>query len=56
MSLVIDLSGKVALVTGASQGIGAQVAPTFHAAGETLVLNTRDWIPPLGTQKQSPRN
>ena len=35
----IDLSKKVALITGASQGIGAQVARTFHAAGATVVLN-----------------
>ena len=39
MSLVIDLSGKVALVTGASQGIGAQMVRTFQAAGATVVLN-----------------
>ena len=39
MSLTIDLTGKVALITGASQGIGAQMARTFHAAGATVVLN-----------------
>ena len=35
----IDLQNKVALVTGASQGIGAQIARTFHAAGARVVLN-----------------
>lgn len=35
----IDLNHKVALITGASQGIGAQVARTFHRAGATVVLN-----------------
>ncbi len=39
MSHSIDLAGKVALITGASQGIGAQMARTFHAAGATVVLN-----------------
>jgi 3-oxoacyl-[acyl-carrier protein] reductase len=38
----IDLSGKVVLVTGASQGIGAQTARTFHAAGASVVLNHPD--------------
>ncbi len=36
---IIDLNGKIALITGASQGIGAQVARTFHAAGAGVVLN-----------------
>jgi len=39
MNITISLEGKVALITGASQGIGAQVARTFHAAGATVVLN-----------------
>lgn len=42
MSLTLDFAGRVALVTGASQGIGAQVARTFHAAGAALVLNHPD--------------
>ena len=39
MSIAIELAGKVALITGASQGIGAQMARTFHRAGATVVLN-----------------
>ena len=39
MNITIELNGKVALITGASQGIGAQVARTFHAAGASVVLN-----------------
>ena len=35
----IDLSGKVALVTGAGQGLGEATARTLHAAGATLALN-----------------
>jgi 3-oxoacyl-[acyl-carrier protein] reductase len=39
MSISIDLTGKVALVTGASQGIGAAIAARLHQAGATVVLN-----------------
>ncbi len=39
MSIAIDLSGKVTLITGASQGIGAQMARTFHDAGATIIIN-----------------
>lgn len=42
MSITIDLSGKTALITGASQGIGAQMARTFHAAGANVWLNHPD--------------
>lgn len=39
MPVTIDLSNRVALVTGASQGIGAQIARTLHTAGATVFLN-----------------
>ncbi|NOS71070.1 MAG: SDR family oxidoreductase [Verrucomicrobia bacterium] len=42
MSINLDFSGKVALITGASQGIGAEMARRFHAAGATVVLNHPD--------------
>lgn len=32
------LEGKVALVTGAGQGLGAQIARRFHAEGATVVV------------------
>lgn len=36
-----DLSGKVALITGASRGIGEAIAMTYAAAGANLVLSSR---------------
>jgi 3-oxoacyl-[acyl-carrier protein] reductase len=35
----IELKGKIALITGASQGIGAEVARTLHRAGAIVVIN-----------------
>jgi NAD(P)-dependent dehydrogenase (short-subunit alcohol dehydrogenase family) len=36
-----DLTGKVAIVTGASRGIGAVIARTVAAAGATVILASR---------------
>lgn len=36
------LSGKVALVTGASRGIGAEIATALAGAGADVVLASRD--------------
>jgi NAD(P)-dependent dehydrogenase (short-subunit alcohol dehydrogenase family) len=41
LSYQIDLSGRVALVTGASSGLGAQFAKTLSAAGAAVVLAGR---------------
>ncbi|EKE43666.1 3-oxoacyl-(acyl-carrier-protein) reductase [Oceaniovalibus guishaninsula JLT2003] len=37
--MMFDLTGKAALVTGASGGIGAQIARTLHGAGAAVVLS-----------------
>ena len=41
MAYQIDLSGRVALVTGASSGLGSQFAKTLAKAGAGVVLAAR---------------
>ena len=41
MQTMFDLTGKTALVTGASSGIGDGIARAFHAAGATVALSGR---------------
>jgi gluconate 5-dehydrogenase len=38
----IDLSGRTALITGSSRGIGRALASAFAAAGATVCLTGRD--------------
>lgn len=39
MALTLDFTGRVALVTGASQGIGASMARRFYEAGAEVWIN-----------------
>ena len=39
MSIAIDLRGKIALITGASGGIGAATTRLLHRAGATVAIN-----------------
>jgi 3-oxoacyl-[acyl-carrier protein] reductase len=41
MTLMFDLTGKIALVTGASSGIGIGIAQALHAQGAHVVLTGR---------------
>ena len=39
---LFDLTGRIALITGSSQGIGLALAQALGAAGARVVLNARN--------------
>ncbi len=40
---LFDLKGKIALVTGASSGLGEQFARCLSGAGARVILTARNW-------------
>jgi 3-oxoacyl-[acyl-carrier protein] reductase len=52
MSISLDLSNMTALVTGASQGIGAEIARRLHLAGARVIINHPGAIEP-NTEKDA---
>ena len=39
---MFDLSGKTALITGATGGIGGEIAKALHAQGATIAISGRN--------------
>lgn len=52
MSVTIDLSQKTALITGASQGIGAVITRQLHQAGAEVWINHLDQPAPAEQARQ----
>ena len=42
MNKLFDLTGRLALITGSSRGIGRAIAEGYLAAGARVVINGRD--------------
>jgi NAD(P)-dependent dehydrogenase (short-subunit alcohol dehydrogenase family) len=52
-SQLFDLTGRTALVTGASSGLGARFASVLHAAGASVVVSARRAEPLRAVAEQS---
>ena len=42
MNKLFDLTGRLALITGSSRGIGRAIAEGYLAAGARVIVNGRD--------------